>query len=71
MIKIPKLIVDEYPKEREQLAHAMAAHIINLTSLKDANDEILLYEEKQDLMRWIARGEKVVSKIFPAIFKNI
>ena len=70
MKKIPKLIVDEYPEQREQLAHAIAGHIIDLTSLKDANNEILLYEEKQDLMRWISRGEKIVSKIFPDIFRK-
>ena len=67
---IPKKILEEYPEQREKLAHALAGHIINLTNLKDANNEILLYEEKQDLIRWIARGEKIVSRINPDIFRR-
>ncbi len=62
--------ITKYESEREDFSHAASAHIIALTSMKDKNQQILTYEEKQDLVRWIARGEEIISKINPDIFRR-
>ena len=71
VIKIPRVSkTNKYEKEREDFSHAASAHIIALVSMKDKNQQILTYEEKQDLVRWIARGEEIISKINPDIFRR-
>ncbi len=71
VLKIPRKPKDkEFSKERDDFSHAASAHIIALTSMKDKNQQILTYEEKQDFVRWIARGEEIISKINPDIFRR-
>lgn len=70
MRKIPRNVVKEHKDEREDFAQALASQIISITNIKDANDKILLYKEKQDLIRWISRGREIVSNIDPTIFRQ-